>query len=86
LSVGINCTKPEYITSLLQRLETSLPKIAYPNAGRTWDAINRSWLDAGTDEIPSSELSSWIDAGARILGGCCGLAEKQIEAVRRQVS
>lgn len=86
LSLGVNCTKPEYITSLLQRIETDLPKIVYPNAGRTWDAINRNWLDVGTDEIPPSELGQWIAAGARILGGCCGLAEKQIAAVRRQVS
>lgn len=86
LSVGINCTKPEYITSLLERLETALPKVVYPNAGRTWDAVNRNWLDTGADEIPAAELGTWIGAGARILGGCCGLAEKQIAAVSRLVN
>lgn len=85
LSIGINCTKPEHFTELLQNLETDLPKIAYPNAGRTWDANQRVWLDAGMETIPQSVMQTWLDAGAKIIGGCCGLAEDQIAAVRELV-
>jgi len=39
VAVGVNCTKPEFVTSLLRQLatKTSLPLVVYPNAGRVWD-------------------------------------------------
>jgi homocysteine S-methyltransferase len=86
VAVGVNCTKPEFITPLIQRIESSLPKVVYPNAGRTWDAKSRCWRDAGTNRIAESELRSWVLAGARLIGGCCGLAEAQIESVAKALS
>ncbi len=83
IAVGINCTKPEYITSLLLNLESSLPKIVYPNAGRTWDAENRTWLDSGIPAIPMAEIAQWRQAGACIIGGCCGLGTQQIEHTKQ---
>lgn len=86
VAVGVNCTKPEFITPLIQRIESSLPKVVYPNAGRTWDANARCWLDAGTNLIAESELRSWLHKGARLIGGCCGLAEAQIQCVAKVLS
>lgn len=82
IALGVNCSKPEYITSLLLNMESDLPKVVYPNAGRTWDATNRVWLDSGVPTIPVSEISTWRKAGAVIIGGCCGLGTQQITNVR----
>lgn len=82
IAVGVNCTKPEHITSLLLNMESELPKIVYPNAGRTWDAVSRTWLDEGIAAIPHAEISNWQKAGAVIIGGCCGLGTQQISNTR----
>lgn len=83
VALGINCTKPEYITSLLLNLESDLPKVVYPNAGRTWDATTRTWLDNGVPAIPTAEISRWRQAGACIIGGCCGLGTQQIQNTKQ---
>lgn len=60
LGVGINCTKPYYISSLSQRFKKALFKIQesdqakqdsrpylflYPDGGLVWDGIERVWRD-----------------------------------------
>lgn len=60
LGVGINCTKPYYISSLSQRFKKALFKIQvsgqakqdsrpclflYPDGGLVWDGIKRVWRD-----------------------------------------
>jgi homocysteine S-methyltransferase len=64
-AVGINCTAPEHVDELLGRIRsvTDLPLIAYPNAGRTYDADTKTW---------SGGASSW-SGDAAIVGGCCGV-------------
>jgi homocysteine S-methyltransferase len=78
---GINCTKPEFIDSLLTRAGGEGPYVVYSNAGRTWDADNRVWLDAGSLTIPDDTVKSWISHGATMVGGCCGLGVEHISAV-----
>jgi homocysteine S-methyltransferase len=65
-AVGVNCTAPEYVDELLTRIRavTDLPLVAYPNAGRTYDAATKTW---------SGGASSWSGAGAQVVGGCCGV-------------
>lgn len=71
MAVGINCTAPEHVPELIVRIAstTSLPVIAYPNAGGAWDAATGTWEEPSTE---SAEVGTWLDAGARIVGGCCG--------------
>ena len=78
---GINCTKPELITGLLESAGGAGPFVVYSNAGRTWDAENRVWLDAGSLTIPDETISQWIGNGATMIGGCCGLGVEHISAV-----
>jgi homocysteine S-methyltransferase len=86
VAVGVNCTKPEFLAPLIKRIENQLPRVVYPNAGRTWDAQNRCWLDAGTETIPATELELWLEAGAGLIGGCCGLAETHIKTVAKTLT
>ena len=44
IGIGINCTHPKYISSLLEELNTclpsntQLPRVIYPNSGEEWEA------------------------------------------------
>jgi homocysteine S-methyltransferase len=64
-AVGVNCTAPEHVDELLARIRSvsDLPLVAYPNAGRTYDAATKTW---------SGGTTSW-SGDAAIAGGCCGI-------------
>lgn len=84
IAIGFNCIKPELGQPLLTSIAEVRPELAriiYSNAGRTWDAVNRVWLDAGADSIDALTLASWRAAGASIIGGCCGLGDVHVRAV-----
>ena len=82
IAVGINCTAPELISGLLSSASSSIPYVVYPNSGRTWDAVAKEWI--GTTEIgfADSLVKDWIDLGAEIIGGCCGIGPKEIASLR----
>jgi len=65
VAVGVNCTAPEFVDELLGRIAavSDLPLVAYPNAGRSYDAVTKTW---------SGEMSSCTFEGATLVGGCCG--------------
>lgn len=88
VAVGINCTAPEHVHGLLTlaRQATDLPLVVYPNAGRTWDAAARVWTGAGADVLPAAQVESWVDAGAVLVGGCCGLGPAAIAAIGATLS
>ncbi len=85
-AMGINCTKPEHVSGLIERIrraEPDLPLVVYPNAGRVWDGNASVWLGDGTDLLPDSAVRDWYQAGAAMVGGCCGLGPAAIERVVR---
>jgi homocysteine S-methyltransferase len=82
-AVGVNCTRPEHVESLLRRLqrETAKPLIAYPNSGERYDPRTKTW-HGGMNERPFAELArTWHAAGARLIGGCCRTTPKDIAAI-----
>jgi homocysteine S-methyltransferase len=87
IAVGINCTAPEHVAELLRRAATAtdLPLVAYPNSGRVWDGIGRRWLAVGSDRFAIDAVSGWIAAGARLVGGCCGIGPAAIDEIARVV-
>ncbi|KAG6576350.1 Homocysteine S-methyltransferase [Phytophthora cinnamomi] len=86
LAIGINCTPPQHVESLLRELEAAAwPKAVYPNSGEGWDGVNKKWLPADSTGGPSSWeefLPKWYDAGARFFGGCCRTSPDDIRAIR----
>jgi len=88
VAVGVNCTPPEHIHGLLRRAAdvTDLPLVAYPNAGRTWDPGTRAWTGAGTDTVPADVVLDWVDAGASLIGGCCGLGPAAVAGIAATLS
>ena len=78
MAVGINCTKPELITELLRSAKSSKPFIVYPNSGRVWDAKNKVWTGSAAAGFSNKLVNEWIEAGAEIIGGCCGIGAAEI--------
>ena len=81
MAVGINCSPLSVITPTLSGVDTELPFVVYPNAGQAWDAESMSW--AGTHEFAThAHVAEWSNAGARIIGGCCGYLPSNLQSNR----
>ncbi|HWJ53867.1 MAG TPA: homocysteine S-methyltransferase family protein, partial [Propionibacteriaceae bacterium] len=81
-AVGVNCIDPADVTGLLTlaTAASGKPGVAYPNRGERWDAELRSW--AGPDRFTATDATGWIEAGARLVGGCCRVGPADIAAMR----
>jgi homocysteine S-methyltransferase len=78
MAVGINCTKPELITDLLRSAKSNKPYVVYPNSGRVWDAQNKVWTGSAAVGFSNDLIRQWVEAGAEIVGGCCGIGATEI--------
>ena len=83
IAIGVNCTDPRHVTSLLTRARerTVLPFVVYPNHGRAWDAESKCWIGDGDDHL-AVRAGEWVALGARLIGGCCGVGADGVRAVR----
>lgn len=80
-AVGINCTDPSDAAALV-RLAARAGKavVVYPNSGESWDAEARRWVGPG--QFAPSAVQEWVDAGARLVGGCCRVRPEDIGLIR----
>ena len=87
LAVGVNCTHPKYVTSLIGRLKraTHKPIVVYPNSGEGWDARNRRWTGTSSAAEFGEMAQEWVRAGAQIVGGCCRTGPEHIRAIREKL-
>jgi homocysteine S-methyltransferase len=83
VAVGINCTAPRHMASLLARAAaaTDRPLVAYPNGGDRWDADTRTWIADAAGSYDPVAAAGWAPLGARWLGGCCGTGPADIAAL-----
>ncbi|MDH4054737.1 MAG: homocysteine S-methyltransferase [Gammaproteobacteria bacterium] len=89
VAVGINCTSPQHVPALLAELGKSLVDmqfLAYPNSGEVYDIRSRSWSGTVTPGDCAAAARSWIAAGATIVGGCCRMGPRHIEAMAAMIS
>ena len=56
------------------------PVGAYPNAGY-WTRPNWTFVDQVSPDAYLADARRWVDAGAAIVGGCCGVGVEHIRAV-----
>ncbi|HMA00585.1 MAG TPA: homocysteine S-methyltransferase [Steroidobacteraceae bacterium] len=82
-AIGVNCTRPEFVASLLARMRehAGKPLLAYPNSGETYDAAAKIWRGSPQLRPFADQTRAWYDAGARILGGCCRTTPRDIKAI-----
>lgn len=71
VATGINCCAPADVLPAVRTAArvTGLPVVAYPNSGETWDPSGRAWAGGASYDVAA--VPGWIDAGARLIGGCC---------------
>lgn len=83
-AIGINCsTGPDKMHDLIKKMRdnTSVPIIAKPNAGMpSLDAEGKTVYSMSPEEF-AKECVTLAEAGAGILGGCCGTTPKHIMAL-----
>ncbi len=80
-AIGINCTQPKYIESLIRNIRTATRKdiIVYPNSGEQYDPLTKTW--SGSSEEFLSSVMKWHAAGATIIGGCCRTTPADIRKI-----
>jgi S-methylmethionine-dependent homocysteine/selenocysteine methylase len=86
-AISVNCIPADHLADTMEWLrgQTSLPIGCYPNLGHSHGARWDFDTSVGVQEY-ASMASSWIGAGARIVGGCCGVTAKHLAGVRAALS
>lgn len=82
IGIGVNCTAPIYVESLVQIAKSITDKIimAYPNKGESYDPISKSWETRLNDDNHFiNDAKKWFAAGALAIGGCCRTNPKDIK-------
>lgn len=82
-AVGINCTAPNYVSSLIKEIKEVSKKaiVAYPNSGEEYDANTKDWHGKTSDKCFCESCKSWYEDGARLIGGCCRTTPKDIKSI-----
>jgi homocysteine S-methyltransferase len=85
-AAGVNCSAPADVPTAVRTAVTvtGLPGVAYPNRGEAWDNAAHTWTGSGA--FAPDEVTSWIDAGAQLVGGCCRVGEDDIAAIAQVVA
>jgi len=84
LAVGINCTPPQHVTSLIRRIRQVLPKtpvVVYPNSGEAYNVTDNTWSGTVTSVDYAAAARDWVSAGAKLVGGCCRTGPEHIRAM-----
>lgn len=86
VAVGVNCTAPRHVPSLLAALSGGLPIVVYPNSGETWDAGRRRWLGLADPAEYGQAAKEWERAGASLIGGCCRTTPDHVKQIRAHLA
>lgn len=82
-AIGINCTSPAFIPSLIREAKTvtEKPILVYPNSGETYDAARNDWNGDPVLDSFGEQARTWYEAGARLIGGCCRTTPEDIRII-----
>jgi homocysteine S-methyltransferase len=86
IAVGVNCTAPKYIGSLIKigNAHTAKPILVYPNKGEEYDAVDKVWRPLTTNHAHFIEgAKAWFAAGSTIIGGCCRTTPADISQLKQ---
>ena len=74
-AVGANCIDPADALPLVElaTATSGKPAVVYPNSGETWSG---GW--SGRSTFRPDDVTAWIGAGARLVGGCCRVTPDDI--------
>jgi 5-methyltetrahydrofolate--homocysteine methyltransferase len=84
--IGANCGSldPFQMSEVVSRMRqaTSLPVLAQPNAGKPRFIDNRTVFDMSPSDFAEG-IYRCIEAGAQLVGGCCGTSPAHISAISK---
>jgi homocysteine S-methyltransferase len=81
--IGVNCTKPEYITGLIHKIKENcdIPIGVYPNSGEEYDAVKKVWFGKQSALSFEQHAYNYMKSGVSAVGGCCTTVAKHVEEV-----
>lgn len=84
VAIGVNCTAPTHISSLVEILNeaSDKPVLVYPNSGEDWNAEDKIWFGKNDPDTFAATSQLWFDRGARLVGGCCRTRPDTIRRLR----
>lgn len=84
LAIGVNCTAPQHVESLVRVAVsvTDKPIVVYPNRGEGYDPVQKCWLPGTEAMSPLETAKRTFSAGARLIGGCCRTTPEDIREIR----
>ncbi|MXZ81194.1 MAG: homocysteine S-methyltransferase [Gammaproteobacteria bacterium] len=83
-AIGVNCTAPEHVPSLIGRIRSAVPDktvVVYPNSGEHYR--DGTWTGERAASRWERNCREWIECGARIVGGCCRIGPHEIRQLVR---
>jgi homocysteine S-methyltransferase len=82
-AIGINCTPPKYIPSLIKEIKShsTKPVVVYPNSGENYDAATKTWKGLSSGKGFGHSAHHWYEFGAQLIGGCCRTKPEDIKAI-----
>jgi homocysteine S-methyltransferase len=83
-AVGANCTKPKYISGIIQCIKASRCNkkiIVYPNSGEVYSAKSKTWRGLSEPKYFVEMSKEWTKIGADIIGGCCRIGPEHIRII-----
>lgn len=84
LAIGVNCTNPKYISSLIKSIKLKSGKkkiIVYPNSGESYDSYSKIWSGESHPNLFVKMAKEWLELGADIIGGCCRVGPSEIKLI-----
>jgi homocysteine S-methyltransferase len=86
IAAGVNCSEQADVLPAVAEAvaATGLPAVAYPNRGGDWNSKDKKWVYG--DPLDLDLVETWLAAGARFVGGCCGTGPADVTAMARRVS
>ncbi len=87
--LGANCSlgsdEMVAVIATLRAAAPETPLLTHPNAGRPVQQDDGSVVYPETPACMAGNVGALIDAGASIIGGCCGTGPEHIQAIRAAV-
>ena len=88
IAIGVNCTAPEYIESLIKIAMPITNKliIVYPNKGELYNSLSKTWEPSNKCLLSFLDNAKiWKAAGAKIIGGCCRTSPADINELKNSL-
>jgi methionine synthase / methylenetetrahydrofolate reductase(NADPH) len=87
--IGVNCSSgPQQLLQILKLMKAAVPKADFsvmPNAGFPERVGGRIMYPAGPEYFHDYTLSFW-QAGANVIGGCCGTTPAHIKVIAETIA